>query len=119
MKLYLDEHLPPILAQILQERGTDCLTTQDAGNLGKSDQDQLSYAASHGRVLVTFDRGDFLALAKLWSASGQIHAGIILSKQLPLFDLLRQLLRLVYRHSKDDLASQILWLQNYKDAPLP
>ncbi len=119
MKLYLDEHIPTILARILRERGVDCVTTQEAGNIGRPDQGQLQYATTHSRVLLTFNRRDFLALAKVWAANGQNHAGIILSKQLPVSELLRHLLHLLARHRKDNLADQILWLQAYKDVPLP
>jgi predicted nuclease of predicted toxin-antitoxin system len=119
MKLYLDEHLPPIFARMLRERGIDCLTTQEAGNMGFSDDAQLTYAASHGRVLITFDRKDFLSLAKQWAELDQPHAGIVLSKQCPASDLLRQILHLIAQRGKDDLSNHILWLQNYKDAPLP
>ena len=45
MKLYLDEHLSPLLATILLERGIDCLTVRDAGLLGGSDEAQLIYGA--------------------------------------------------------------------------
>jgi predicted nuclease of predicted toxin-antitoxin system len=84
MKLYLDEHVSPLLAHVLRERGIDCVTTQEAGNIGKRDHDQLTYAADQGRVL-----------------------------------LLRLILHLIARHGKQDLPDQILWLQNYKDPPLP
>lgn len=119
MKFYLDEHLPPLLAQMLQERGIDCLTTQATGNVGRTDEEQLVYAAAEKRVLLTFNRKDFLLLAKDWLMSGRVHAGIILSKQLPAPEVLRHLLHLVAQHRKDTLHNQIFWLQNYKNAPRP
>ena len=48
MKLYLDEHVSPLLAHVLRERGIDCVTTQEAGNIGKRDHDQLTYAPTEG-----------------------------------------------------------------------
>ena len=115
MNFYLDEHLPPLLAQMLQERGIDCLTTQAAGNAGRTDEEQLVYAADKNRIFVTFNRKDFLLLAKDWLRIGRVHAGIILSKQLPAPEVLRQLLHLIAQHRKDTLQNQIFWLQNYKD----
>jgi hypothetical protein len=47
------------------------LTAQAAGTCGYADEQQLDFAKSAGRVLVTFDT-DFLALHK----SGIEHAGI-------------------------------------------
>ena len=119
MKLYLDEHLSPLLARMLRERGIDCLTAVEAGNLGQSDEAQLTYAASQGRVLLTFDRKDFLTLAAQWAERGHPHAGLILSRQGSASELLRQLLRLIALRGKDDLSNHILWLQNYKDTPRP
>jgi len=117
MKLYLDEHLSPLLARMLRDRGIDCLTAVEAGNLGQSDEEQLTYATDHGRVLLTFDRADFLALATQWADRGQPHAGMILSRQGPASELLRPLLHLIALRGSDDLKNHILWLQNYKDAP--
>jgi len=119
MKLYLDEHLSPLLARMLRERGIDCLTAIETGNLGQSDEEQLTYAASQGRVLLTFDREDFLSLATQWTERGRPHAGLILSRQGSASELLRPLLRLIALRGKDDLHDHILWLQNYKDVPRP
>lgn len=119
MKLYLDEHVSPALASILRERGIDCLSTRECGNIGHPDQDQLVYATTHGRALVTFNRNDFLRLAQQWAETERPHAGLILSKQAQVFELLRLLLHLAARHCNDDLTNHILWLQNYKEPPLP
>jgi len=119
MKLYLDEHISPLLAAILLERGIDCLTARDAGMLGDSDDAQLRYATAHRRVLVTFNRKDFLALASQWAENGRAHAGLIVSKQAAVPELLRLVLHVVTRHRQDDLTNHILWLQNYKEPRLP
>ncbi len=119
MKLYLDEHLSPLLARMLRNRGIDCLTAVEAGTLGQSDEVQLAYATSQRRVLVTFDRSDFLALATQWAEHGRPHAGIILSRQDTASELLRPLLHLLALRGKDDLTNHVFWLQNYKVLPRP
>lgn len=119
MTLYLDEHLSPLLARMLRDRGIDCLTAIEAGNLGQSDEAQLTYATSQGRVLLTFDREDFLALATQWAERGRPHAGLILSRQGSASELLRPLLHLIALRGEEDLHNHILWLQNYKNAPRP
>ena len=118
MKLYFDEHVHPLVAATLRERGIDCLTTQEAGNLGRTDEDQLRYASEQGRILVTFDRRDFLMLARQWAVTGRSHAGLILSAQCALPELLRYLLHCHTRHQRDDLTNHILWLENYKKPPI-
>lgn len=115
MKFYFDEHVHPLVALMLRERGIDCRTTREAGNLGRSDEDQLHYAATHQRVLVTFDRRDFLILARQWAGIHRRHEGLILSKQYPVPELVRYLLRCHTRHHNDNLTDHILWLQNYKE----
>jgi predicted nuclease of predicted toxin-antitoxin system len=88
MKLYLDEHIQPLLSHVLTSRGIDCLTTQAAGNLGRSDEEQLAFATSQKRVIITFDRKDFLSLAQQWAADNRPHAGIVLAKPCSLSELL-------------------------------
>ncbi len=61
MKLYLDENIPVVLCTGLAAHGVDSLTTQQAGNLGLSDVQQLAFATTEGRALVTFNRKDFLS----------------------------------------------------------
>ena len=48
----------------------------------------------------------------------QSHAGLILSTQCPIPELLRYLLRCHTRHQSENLTDHILWLQNYKEPPL-
>jgi hypothetical protein len=60
-----------VVAEGLRRRGVDCLTVQEAGRSGLSDPDQLAFARTEGRVLVTMD-SDFLVL----TSRGVSHAGI-------------------------------------------
>lgn len=71
IRFYLDQHFPHAVTQSLRQRGIDVLTAQEAGRCGLSDADQLTFATSDERVLVSFD-ADFLALHH----SGTHHAGI-------------------------------------------
>jgi predicted nuclease of predicted toxin-antitoxin system len=52
--------------------GVDVLSAYDAASIGQTDESQLAFAASAGRVLVSFDM-DFLILHQ----SGCQHAGIL------------------------------------------
>jgi hypothetical protein len=55
----------------LRRRGIEVLTAQEADRCGVGDADQLAFAASQQRVMVTFN-ADYLALHK----SDVSHAGI-------------------------------------------
>ena len=73
LRYYFDEHFAE-LAEPLRKRGIDVLTTQEAGRAGHKvpDWDQLAYATSLGRVIVTKDHHfDVLAYTH------QPHMGII------------------------------------------
>lgn len=78
LRYYFDEHMQPAIVKQLKQRGVDVLTTQEAGRANKKidDSDQLAYATSLGRVLVTQEHREFGPLAGL-----QSHTGIIILQQ--------------------------------------
>jgi uncharacterized protein with PIN domain len=76
VRYYADENVDRAVARGLRRRGVDILTAAEVGMLGRSDEEQLAYAMSDGRVLVTQD-DDFLTLA----ADGRSHAGIVYAPQ--------------------------------------
>lgn len=110
MRLYLDENVPVPLATALANHGVDCLTTRDAGNRGHSDEEQLAFATQEQRTLVTFNCKDFLPLATYWQEIGRWHAGMILSKELPLPELIRRFRHLAIRCRDRNLKDIIVWL---------
>jgi predicted nuclease of predicted toxin-antitoxin system len=55
IKFYLDEHIPSAVAGGLRGRGVDVLTVQEAGRSSLPDPEQLRFALSEQRVLVTMD----------------------------------------------------------------
>ncbi len=78
MRFYLDEDLPPAVADAPRRRGLDVQTTTDAGNQQLSDKTQLEYAANVGRCLVTRNLRDFIRLAQEAIQRQMPHAGILL-----------------------------------------
>lgn len=76
IQLYTDEHVPKAVARGLRQRGVDVLTVQEAGMLGASDEEHLSFARRQGRVTFTQDE-DFLRL----HAFERQHAGIVYAPQ--------------------------------------
>ncbi|MCX6020827.1 MAG: DUF5615 family PIN-like protein [Chloroflexi bacterium] len=63
--LLLDENLNVALAPALNARGFDVITARDVGLLRTPDPVVLDVATRLGRVVVTFDKDDFPALARL------------------------------------------------------
>ena len=76
IRYHLDESCRLSIARALRHRGIDVTTTSDAGLLGATDEQQLDYAHSTGRMLFTHDP-DFIALHDAQFP----HAGLIYSPQ--------------------------------------
>ena len=73
---YTDEQFPIPVVQALRALGVDIFTTQDAKRYGTSDPDQLAFATSVQRILITQDT-DFLQL----NAQNYSHRGIVFVRQ--------------------------------------
>ena len=59
---------------------------------------------------MTFNVEHFVQLHNLWLESGLEHAGIIVSKQLPIGESLRQLLGLLQRETAESIKGQLRFL---------
>lgn len=115
IKLYLDEDSQRTdLIQALRARQIDVQTVSEAHLLGKPDKDQLSYATEQGRVVFTFNRGDFFHLHTNWLKSGQHHYGIIVSNQVSTSMVIRPLLRLIGAKSSNDMVNWLEFLSNWR-----
>jgi hypothetical protein len=87
------------------------------GTAGLSDEEQLGYAAERRWTLLTYNRDDFLALARRWHGAGREHAGIVISRQFSLQELgelLRQVSRLLDRVTGEEMWNTVRNLQSYR-----
>ena len=115
IKLYLDEDAQRTdLIQALRARRVDVETASEANLLGQPDDVQLEYATAQGRVVFTFNRGDFFRLHTEWLNRDQHHAGIILSDQLGTGAVIRRLLQLVDAKSADEMHDWLEFLSNWQ-----
>jgi Domain of unknown function (DUF5615) len=103
-----------LLAKVLRDRGFDCVSTQETGNRGCLDSEQLILANSQDRVILTFNVKDYVVLAQECAATVRPHSGIIVSDHLPFRELLKRALLLLQRHANQDVTNTLLWLQDYK-----
>ena len=79
-RFYLDEDVPPTAAGL----GLDAVSAYHAGPVPRPDAEHLAAAAADGRVVVTYNRDDFLACTRDAFAAGWPHAGVvILTRKLP------------------------------------
>lgn len=114
IKFYLDEDVPASLAQALQNRGIDAVTTQAAGNIAASDLAQLLYATENRRVIITHNIRDFILLHKDFLDTGQPHFGIIVSDQLPIGTLLKRSMKLWFSLEAEEMKSRLEFLSSWK-----
>ncbi|MBE9224418.1 DUF5615 family PIN-like protein [Phormidium sp. LEGE 05292] len=76
IRFHLDENVNSAIADGLRRRGINVTTSPEAGLIGASDEEQLTFALSQSRVIFTQD-DDFLRLHQ----AGIEHSGITYCKQ--------------------------------------
>ena len=82
LKLLLDEHISPDVAEGLGRRNRAMAVRyiaewEDANFLGQEDSACLQEAARQGLTLVTYDRRTIPPLLKAWSEEERKHGGVV------------------------------------------
>jgi len=113
IRLYLDEDVHHLIAQALRLRGRTTLTTLEAGRQGSTDTEQLQFAITGGYAMLTYNVADFPRLHYELIRNGEHHAGIIVATQDDPAANARTLLKLVSVFSAEDLADQLVFLNNW------
>ena len=113
LRLYVDEDsMDEDFIDALRVRDLDVRTARDDGMLGRSDLDQLRWSTASGRVLYSFNVGDFYALHTAFLARQEQHAGVILSQQqrYSIGDQLRAVLKVMAARSAEEMAGVVIFL---------
>ncbi len=98
------------LADALRKRGHDVSRTPNEWiPLDAHDDEQLLGATAQGRIIFTFNARDFIPLAKRYPH----HAGIILSSQRPMPELLEALDALLSETEAEYWPGQVRWLTDW------
>lgn len=116
IRLYFDEDAQRgSVARALRLRGVNVQTTNEAAMVGKSDEDQLVYATSVGRITYSFNVKDFQSIHENWIAEGKSHAGIILSQQqrYGVGEQMRRLLKIVNTLTAEQIQDRIEFLSSW------
>lgn len=84
-RFYLDEDVPAGAAEVGRGLGLDVVAARDAqASVPQDDPIHLQAAASDRRVIVTYNRNDFILATRDAFAAGLPHAGVlILTAKLP------------------------------------
>jgi hypothetical protein len=113
IQLYIDEDsMDRALVRALQARGVDVTTALVEGMIERLDIDHLEYAIQQGRVLFSFNIGDFYQLHTEYLAQGKHHTGIVLCPQqrYPVGEQMRRLLKLIATKSAEEMKDTVEFL---------
>ena len=109
-RLYLDEDVDILIADLVRSRSFEVTTTNDVGRKGKSDPEQLEYAANRKLTIVTYNRIDFERLAQQHFAVNRIHYGIIIAVQRLPGDIAERLAEKLNDFTADEMINQIIYI---------
>jgi len=114
--LYFDEDSQDTtLIRALRSRGVDVIAAAEAGMNGRTDEEQLQWSTTHGRVLYSCNARDFYKLHTSLLTLGEAHGGIILAPQqrYSIGEQLRRLLKLIAAKSSEDMNNQVEFLSKW------
>lgn len=95
IKVLLDEDVWTGLAAALRKAGYDALSVNELDRKAFSDEEQLAFAVTEGRALLTHNIQDFAPLAAIYFKQDIHHYGIIVARQFEKGGLLRRTLDLI------------------------
>ena len=113
IRLFTDEDVYGAIAPALRRACFDAVSTPEASRLRESDESQLLWSTNEGRVLVTFNVAHFAGMHAAWLRSGCHHAGIAVSVQRPIGDVLRRLLHLANKLDADAMRDRLEFLSDW------
>jgi len=100
------------LIHALRARGSDVQTALEVEMIERSDEEHLEFATARGRVLCSFNVGDFYRLHTNYMAQHKSHSGIILARQqlYAVGDHMRRLLKLMSQLTAEDMKNRVEFL---------
>jgi len=102
------------LVKAMRDAGLDVMTTAEADNLSSPDEQQLIWATQQGRVIYTYNVGDFCRLHKIYIEQGRSHSGIVIGRQnYSIGEQLRGFLQLMSIHTAAEMIDRQEFLGNY------
>lgn len=107
--LYTDEDMSSLVATLLRSRGLDVTTVPEQATLGKTDREQLEFATSLGRCIVTHNRVDFEQLHLRFTEEDKQHCGIIVVPQRNGYEVAQRIGILVSTLMADKINNQLLY----------
>ncbi len=110
IRLYLDEDVNVLVANLIRARGFDIIAARDAAQLHANDAEQLAYAVSQTRTLVTHNRTDFEELVQTYFASEQTHYGVIFAVRRSPQEIAQRLLVILNQVTAEEMQNQVRYI---------
>jgi len=123
LKLLIDEHYPPSIAEQLRERGHDAVSVQEEAHLrGMTDPDLFAEAQRRNSAVLTENVVDYMMLDAEYRGRHLAHWGLVLAsnrtfprgKTTTVGALVKALDDLLRKAHSEDRSSQVIWLQRSK-----
>jgi hypothetical protein len=123
LKLLLDEHYPPSVAEQLRERGHDAVAVQEEADLrGMTDPDLFAEAQRRNSAVLTENAADYMMLDAEYRGRHLAHWGLVLTsdrafprgKTTTVGALVKALDDLLRAAGSEDQSSKVIWLQRSK-----
>lgn len=123
MKLLIDEHYPPSIAEQLRERGHDAVAVQEEADLrGMLDPDLFTEAQRRNCTLLTENAADFTVLDAEYRSRHLAHWGLVFTsnrtfprgKATTVGALVKALDELLRKADSGGPSSMVIWLQRSK-----
>ena len=100
------------LVTALRARGIGVHTALEAAMIARADEEHLLFATAQGRVLCSFNVGDFSQLHTRYMAQHKSHPGMILARQqqYAVGEYMRRLLRLMAHRTAGEMYNRVEFL---------
>lgn len=108
--IYTDEDVAGLVAILLKVRGIDVTTTPEQEKLGASDYEQLVYATSLNRCLLTHNRVDYEALHLQFVSEDKQHSGIMVAPRKNSYEVAQRAMILLDGLTADKITNQLLYI---------
>jgi len=116
IRLYFDaDSMERGVVSGLCARGIDAISALEVGMADSSDEAQLEFARTAGRVLFSFNVGDFQRIHTQYLSRGDMHAGIILAAQqrYSIGERIRRLQTLIAARSAEEMNDRVEFLHDW------
>jgi Domain of unknown function (DUF5615) len=107
--LYTDEDMSALVATLLRSRGLNVATVPEQATLGKTDKEQLEFATSLRRCILTHNRVDFERLHLQYIDEDRQHSGIIVVPQKNAYEVAQRIGILVSALAVEEIKNQLLY----------